>query len=64
MNLSPNKLDVTLTAPVSPIIVGATSVYTLKIVNPNNMIPASIYGGSLLVSLPQEVLLLSASCIA
>lgn len=64
LSLSPNVFTASLTAPTTPITVGATTSYTLSITNTYNKIPASTSNGYLTIVLPSELTLSSTSCTA
>lgn len=64
LSLSPNTLTSSLLAPTSPIIVGDSTAYTIQMTNQNNKLPKSSDGGSLVVTLPSELKLLSTTCSA
>lgn len=62
--LQPNSLTVALSAPVTPIVVGAVTSYTLSVTIPVNKLPSSANQGSLVINFPAETVIQTTSCQA
>jgi hypothetical protein len=63
LSLTSNQLTASIT-PTSSIVVGAVTSYKLLILNTFNIVPSSTNGGSLVVTIPSDLTLLSNVCTA